>query len=119
MTGGSDSRTGGILGYDMGKAAITDCYNTGLISGANYAGGIRGYLSTLAGKITNCYSAGTVTGKTTGAIAPKDLYDGENCYVVTGGSHPRRTARRRRSRRRSCWPPLPMDERTSGSRTRR
>ena len=85
VTGGSDSRTGGILGYDMGKAAITDCYNTGLISGANYAGGIRGYLSTLAGKITNCYSAGTVTGKTTGAIAPKDLYDGENCYVVTGG----------------------------------
>lgn len=85
VTGGSDSRTGGILGYDMGKAAITDCYNTGLISGANYAGGIRGYLSTLAGKITNCYSAGTVTGKTTGAIAPKDLYDGENCYAVTGG----------------------------------
>ncbi|MEI3078567.1 MAG: hypothetical protein V8T00_04505 [Oscillospiraceae bacterium] len=76
------------------------------------------YLSTLAGKITNCYSAGTVTGKTTGAIAPKDLYDGENCYAVTGGViTPDGSAQTLTQAQ--LLAALPMDERTSGSRTRR
>ena len=81
----SNDRAGGILGYDQGKAAITDCYNTGTINGGTYAGGIRGYLSTMAGKITNCYNAGQISAATTGTIAPSGKYDGENCYGLKNG----------------------------------
>ncbi len=55
---------GGIVGYVLGTATITNCYNEGSVSsGGNYAGGIVGNVN-LRGvaTITNCYNAGSVNG---------------------------------------------------------
>lgn len=34
---------GGIAGYNLENGTITACYNTGDVSGTNYAGGVVGY----------------------------------------------------------------------------
>ena len=49
---------GGICGYGL-NTNITNCYNTGMVTGnSDYVGGICG----CSGTITSCYNTGTVTG---------------------------------------------------------
>lgn len=88
---GAYSYAGGILGYDyVGKdVTFTDCYNTGSVTSGGYAGGIRGYGSSMAGAMVNCYSTGTVTGgdaAKAGAIAPGSANRVTNCYYLDTGS---------------------------------
>ena len=50
---------------DCGK--VTNCYNTGSVSGRNNVGDILGYNFTYrseinCGKVTNCYNTGSVNG---------------------------------------------------------
>lgn len=49
---------GGIAGFCGGR--ITNCYNTGAVSGTGYVGGIGGYLQ--GATFANCYNTGTVSG---------------------------------------------------------
>jgi len=50
---------GGLVGVNVG-GTVTDCYATGMVSGAGYfmVGGLMGYNS--YGTVTNCYSTGAV-----------------------------------------------------------
>ena len=55
-------RVGGIVGGVDGTTTITNCYNTGSVSGDdNYVGGIVGYVWETT-TITNCYNTGSVGG---------------------------------------------------------
>ena len=51
---------GGVAGQNNG-GTITNCYNTGAVSGNGYIGGVTGY-SDSSGTITNCYNTGAVSG---------------------------------------------------------
>ena len=51
---------GGIVGHVSGPATITNCYNTGSVSGYYRFGGIVGYAGGTT--ITNCYNTGSVSG---------------------------------------------------------
>ena len=56
------SYVGGIAGYASRGTSITNCYNTGSVTGSNnYVGGIAGYAYS-SSTITNCYNTGSVTG---------------------------------------------------------
>ena len=84
---GSNGRAGGILGNVNSSSPVSDCYNTGNIAASSgYAGGIRGLLGSTIGQITRCYNAGTVTGNSTGAIAPGGSNALENCFYLNTGS---------------------------------
>ena len=93
---------GGIAGYlDTAEQYITNCYNTGKITGGGYTGGIlgRAYIKT---HITNCYNTGeiTITGGNIGGIVGTYTKEGvirndapelkiEKCYntgKITGNS---------------------------------
>ena len=52
------TRVGGLCGWSDGK--IENCYNTGVVSGTNYVGGVCG--NNVKGTITNCYNTGSVRG---------------------------------------------------------
>lgn len=67
----SSNYAGGITAYLAATtSSITDCYNTGIVTGNKYIGGIAG--STQNAKITNCYNIGEIvctgTGSYMGAI---------------------------------------------------
>ena len=67
---------GGVAGHN--SSSITDCYNTGSVTGKDYVGGVAGSNSGF-GTVTNCYNTGSVTGKNkVGGVA------GYNDYIVTG-----------------------------------
>ena len=51
---------GGIVGRAYSSSTITNCYNTGSVTGSIYVGGIAGYA--FSSTITNCYNTGSVTG---------------------------------------------------------
>ncbi len=53
------SNVGGVNGYNDG-GTITNCYNTGSVSGIGSVGGVNGYNYT--GNITDCYNTGNVSG---------------------------------------------------------
>ena len=53
-------RTGGVCGYNNGT--ITNCCNTGAVTGSGRVGGVCGGNG---GMISNCYNAGAVTGSGT------------------------------------------------------
>ena len=85
---GTGSRAGGILGYDGGAAVLSDCYNTGDVQAVSYAAGIRAVNSASNGSISSCYSLGSCTAKSTGAIAPGGGYqsaEGTGCYARKDG----------------------------------
>ena len=77
---------GGIAGFvNDSSCTVGNCYNTGAVSvNGLFAGGIVGSLS--AGKITNCYSTGTVTGtdengyQYIGGISGYAAGEVSNCY---------------------------------------
>ena len=59
---------GGVCGYnynqDSGTSTITNCYNTGSVSGISYVGGVCGYnyaKNSSTSTITNCYNTGSVS----------------------------------------------------------
>ncbi len=78
---------GGIAGYAY-SSTITNCYNTGSVTGPSYVGGIAGYASQ-GTSITNCYNTGSVTGSSyVGGIAGytysstiTNCYWGGNCTL--------------------------------------
>ncbi len=82
---------GGIAGW-VDSATITNCYNTGSVTGSSDVGGIAGYAS--SSTITNCYNTGSVTGSSyrVGGIAG-EAYPSisiTNCYntgSVTGSDY--------------------------------
>ena len=53
------SKVGGMCGNNY-TGTISNCYNTGSVSGIGTAGGVSGYNYT--GSITNCYNTGNVSG---------------------------------------------------------
>ena len=53
------SKVGGVCGNNY-TGTITNCYNTGSVSGLGTLGGVSGYNYT--GRITNCYNTGNVSG---------------------------------------------------------
>jgi len=53
--------TGGLVGYQVNGATITNCYATGSVSGTNYVGGLVGF-SNSATTVTNCHATGIVNG---------------------------------------------------------
>ena len=86
---GSES-VGGVVGYSSGT--VTNCYNTGAVTGSSssyYIGGVVGYSS---GTVTNCYNTGNITGTSAvGGIVGYNYYGTvTNCYNigdVTGSSY--------------------------------
>ena len=82
----SKGTSGGIIGY--GGGIVTNCYNTGNVSGYDYSGGIKG---NGGGTVTNCYNTGSVSSTfTTNNSARNYSYSGgiigygngtvTNCY---------------------------------------
>ena len=58
-----DSDVGGVCGINC-KGTITNCYNTGTVVGVDFVGGVCGYNTigdTGSYTITNCYNTGNVT----------------------------------------------------------
>ena len=87
---------GGIAGELTSGSTITNCYNTGTVSGPHRVGGIVGIANATSEKVTNCYSTGTVTatsstanpfiGAIAGSIANSDgaqIGSVTNCYYLT------------------------------------
>ena len=52
---------GGVAGQSIAQAKITQCYNTGAVSGSQYIGGVAGQNEDGA-SIMSCYNTATVTG---------------------------------------------------------
>ncbi|MBR3568967.1 MAG: hypothetical protein IKN94_11920, partial [Salinivirgaceae bacterium] len=83
-----DSYVGGICGYCSNtNTTISNCYNTGTVSGSAYVGGI----CSVNGTITNCYNMGTVSssGSRVGGICGNNGSQ-TNCYntgMVSGSSN--------------------------------
>ena len=82
---GTGSNAAGIIGCNKGSSctfSITNCYNTGDITGANESAAICGWLGTNA-DMRNCYNIGTVTGYN----YRNDFYRGSasavNCFSTT------------------------------------
>ena len=69
---------GGITGLNK-DAAVTNCYNTGVVTGSGNAGGITG---DNFGAVTNCYNTGSVTCtiSNAGGIAGRNNGTVTNCY---------------------------------------
>ena len=57
---------GGVVGYVGGNSTVTNCYNTGSVSGGENVGGVVGYMEYSYGSVavTNCYNTGSVKGST-------------------------------------------------------
>ena len=63
----NSGQAGGIAGAPDDNAIITDCLNTGNVSGIT-VGGIAGDTHYQTQRIERCYNAGTITGSTVGGI---------------------------------------------------
>lgn len=82
------SKVGGVCGNNY-TGTITNCYNTGSVSGLGNLGGVNGYND--GGTITNSYNAGSVSGTERYVGGVSGYNDGgtiTNCYNVgsVGGS---------------------------------
>ena len=53
---------GGIVGYMTGNTKVTNCTNSGTVSGGWYLGGIAGYAGTNT-TVQRCFNSGAVTGR--------------------------------------------------------
>ncbi|WP_317336790.1 GLUG motif-containing protein, partial [uncultured Ruminococcus sp.] len=76
---------GGVCGYNTSSGTITNCYNTGAVSGRDYVGGVCGYS---ADTITNCYNTGEVSATSdsasVGGVCGYNASSGAitNCYYL-------------------------------------
>ena len=85
------SKVGGVCGNNY-TGTISNCYNTGSVSGIGTAGGVSGYNYT--GSITNCYNTGSVsgTGVNVGGVIGRNESNASitNCYydstIYTGNA---------------------------------
>ena len=66
---GADDYVGGVVGSSSdgisASASVTNCYNTGSVSGNIHVGGVVGYSSggiSASASVTNCYNTGAVSG---------------------------------------------------------
>ena len=82
---GTGANAAGIIGCNKGSScifSITDCYNTGDITGSSESAAICGWFGT-SGTLQNCYNIGTVTGYN----YRNDFYRGgatvQNCYSTS------------------------------------
>ncbi|MCM1158721.1 MAG: fibronectin type III domain-containing protein [Bacteroidales bacterium] len=86
---GTSGYVGGIAGrvYSAASNALTDCVNTGNVSGYNYAGGITGSIY-MGGTLSNVYSVGNVTATNSASGAAGGLVGGlrfgtiQNAYAA-------------------------------------
>ena len=61
----SKQYVGGLAGYVAGNSTIDRCANYSKVSGSTtYVGGLVGYLNSATATLTNCYNTGDVTGTT-------------------------------------------------------
>ncbi|MBQ5934049.1 MAG: hypothetical protein IJL55_10125, partial [Lachnospiraceae bacterium] len=72
---------GGVAGRNEGT--ITNCYNTGSISGSGDSADVGGVAGYNGGTITNCYNTGSISGGENawvGGVAGENWGDITNCY---------------------------------------
>ena len=76
---GNSNSVGGVIGYN--DNIVRDCYNEGAISGGNKnAGGVVGYSSS-NGTVTNCFNTGSVSGmENVGGVVGYNYSTMTNCY---------------------------------------
>lgn len=75
----SGEAVGGVVGHND-SGTVTNCYNTGDVIGSRYAGGVVG-INTAT--VTNCYNTGTVNGsRYVGGVAGWDPGTVTNCYYL-------------------------------------
>ena len=77
--------TGGIVGVNRGKYVLSDCINTGTVTGdKSLVGGIMGVTNFSDNTITNCQNSGNVTGATfVGGIIGSLGFDGDRTAIVS------------------------------------
>ena len=70
---------GGVCGYGV-HVTISNCYNTGAVSGSRYVGGVCGFSN--SGAISNCYNTGAVSGSSSvgGVCGYSNSGTITNCY---------------------------------------
>ncbi len=75
---GTGRLVGGLLGCNHGHGTITNCYTSGTISGRTSVGGLIGWND---GEVTGCYSAGTASGDGfIGGLVGYNVGNVLNCY---------------------------------------
>ena len=75
-----DGYVGGVCGMNM-MGNVTNCYNTGSVTGSLYVGGVCGQNY---GTVTNCYNTGNVTGNDAyvGGLCGQNYATVSNCYYL-------------------------------------
>ncbi len=74
-----ENAVGGIVGYNE-NITISNCYNTGTVSGRGQVGGVAGY-NYYDGIVENCYNTGTVKALTSGGgVVGCNKSTISNCY---------------------------------------
>ena len=77
-----DYAGGGVCGNNY-NGTVTNCYNTGTVSGSGLnAGGVCGW--NYNGTITNCYNTGAVSGRNAGGVCGWNNSTITNCYYLSG-----------------------------------
>ncbi|MBO6126280.1 MAG: CotH kinase family protein [Bacteroidaceae bacterium] len=83
---GTAQNVAGIIGCNMGSTCqffLSDCYNTGTISGGNESASICGWIGD-DGSMQNCWNIGTVTGYNWGHDMVRGTATLDNCYSTFG-----------------------------------
>ena len=72
---------GGVVGYNDYYSTVSDCYNTGTVSGSCDVGGVVGY-NDYYGTVSDCYNTGTVSGQSFvgGVVGDNGESTIINCY---------------------------------------
>ena len=83
---------GGVVGYNNGGTVTGCTFSvSGTVSGRMYVGGVVGRNSGTYGSVTNCYNTGEVTGSTSGGVVGYNQSGTvENCYntgTVSGSDY--------------------------------
>ena len=86
--GGVVGRNGaGYNGVEYSSGTVTNCYNTGSVTGKDHVGGVVGFNE---GPVINCYNTGSVTGRLdVGGVAGSNSSSITDCYntgSVTGSN---------------------------------
>lgn len=80
IVSGAEEEIGGLIGGNQG-GTVTDCYSTATVSGGSEAGGLVGYNP--EGTITNCYATGSVSGnEQIGGLVGDNKMMITNCYAT-------------------------------------
>ena len=66
---------GGVVGFNVGT--VINCYNTGSVTGEGTVGGVVG---TSGSTVTNCYNTGSITGNRVGGVVCDNNGTVANCY---------------------------------------